>query len=224
MPVTLALITGCVLVYVGVAYLGQASGIPLNSGLVSQPGGVLIRGALVPALVAEGDWWRLLPSIFLHSGFIHLASNMLPLYFLGSLTEASFGSWRFLALYVASGISGGLAYLYFGDYGQPAVGASGAIFGLLGSVLGYSLRRGTFSRRNPLIMQLLFLLAINLYLGFAIPNVSNTAHLGGLAGGLLFGYLMAPRPTSTKRLRSATPVLLVFGAELALFGLWLGTV
>lgn len=161
-------------------------------------------------------------SIFLHSGFVHLASNMLALYFLGSLTEESFGSWRFLALYVASGISGGLAYLYFGAFEQPAVGASGAIFGLLGSVLGYSLRRGTFSRRNPLIMQLLLLLALNLYLGVAIPNVSNTAHIGGLVGGLLFGYLMAPGPQSTKRLRAVTPILLVFGAELAIFGLWLG--
>jgi rhomboid protease GluP len=216
------MISACVLVYAVVAYLGQSSGVPFNSGLVSQPSDVLVRGALIPSLVAEGQWWRLLTSIFLHSSFIHLASNMLALYFLGSLTEEGFGSWRFLALYVASGISGGLAYLYFGAFEQPAVGASGAIFGLMGSVLGYSLRRGTFSRRNPLITQLLFLLAINLYLGFAIPNVSNTAHIGGLAGGLLFGYLMAASPTSTKRLRAVTPVLLVFGSELGLFGLWLG--
>lgn len=215
------MISACVLAYGVVAYLGQSYGVPFNSGLVSQPGGVLERGALVPALVADGQYWRLLTSIFLHSGFVHLAFNMLALYFLGSLTEGGFGSWRFLALYVAGGLSGGLAYLYFGTFDQAAVGASGAIFGLLGSVLGFSLRRGTFSRRNPLIMQLLFLLAINLYIGFAVPNVSNTAHLGGLAGGVLFGYLIAPGRTSTKRLGAVAPVLLVFGVEAALFGLWL---
>ena len=215
------MISACVLVYVGVAYLGQSYGVPINSGLVSQPGDVLVRGALVPALVAEGEWWRVLTSVFLHSGFIHLASNMLALYFLGGLAEGNFGSGRFLALYGASGISGSLAYLYFGNFEQPAVGASGAIFGLMGGVLGYTLRRGTFSWRNPLIRQLLLLLALNLYLGVAIPNVSNTAHIGGLAGGVAFGYLMAPAPQSTKRLRALTPVLLVFGAELAIFGLWL---
>lgn len=223
MPVTLGLISACVLVYVGVAYLGQSFGVPLNSGLVSQPGPVLGRGALVPALVAQGEWWRLLSSIFLHSGFVHLASNMLALYFLGALAEDGFGSGRFLALYIASGLAGGLAYLYFGAFEQPVVGASGAIFGLLGSVLGYSLRRGTFSWRNPLIRQLLLLLALNLYLGAAIPNISNTAHIGGLLGGLAFGYFMAPGPGATKRLRALTPVMLVFGAELALFGLWLAS-
>jgi rhomboid protease GluP len=216
------LISACVLVYIGVAYLGQSYGVPINSGLVSQPGDVIVRGALIPALVAEGEWWRVLTSVFLHSGFIHLASNMLALYFLGALAEGNFGSGRFLALYVASGLAGSLAYLYFGNFEQPAVGASGAIFGLMGGVLGYSLRRGTFSWRNPLIRQLLLLLALNLYLGVAIPNVSNTAHLGGLAGGIAFGYLMAPGPQSTKRLRALTPVLLVFSAELAIFGLWLG--
>lgn len=153
LPVTFALISACVLVYVGVAYAGSVAGIastPLNVGLVNQPGDVLLRGALVPELVARGEWWRLLASVFLHSGAIHLGFNMLSLYYLGSFVEESFGRGRFLALYILSGISGGVAYLYFGDFTGPAVGASGAIFGLLGGVLGYSLRRGTFSwQRTP---------------------------------------------------------------------------
>ncbi len=173
--------------------LGQEGyGIPWNVGLVVQPGPVLEQGALIPALVALGEWWRLVSSVFLHSGIAHLGFNMLALYFLGSFVEEAFGRARFFALYLLSGVSGGLAYLYFGEFDQAAVGASGAIFGLLGSVLGYSLRRGTFSWQNPLIRQLLILLALNLYLGFSIPNISNTAHLGGLAGGFIFGWLMAP--------------------------------
>ena len=188
---------------------------------MTQPGTILRDGALVPALVARGEVWRLVTSVFLHSGFLHLSLNMLSLYFLGSFVEAAFRRGRFLALYLLSGLSGGLAYLYFGAYGTPAVGASGAIFGLLGGILGYSLRSGTFSWQNPVIRQLLILLAINLYLGFSIPNVSNTAHLGGLAGGLFFGYLVAPTVYSRKFARVLLPVLIVLATEALLLGLWL---
>jgi rhomboid protease GluP len=187
---------------------------------VLQPGQVLERGALVPALVAQGEAWRLLSSMFLHAGFAHLALNMLSLYFLGSFIEGAFGRGRFLALYLLSGISGGLAYLYFGAFNGMAVGASGAIFGLLGGVLGYSLRRGTFSWQNPLIRQLLILLALNLYLGFSIDNISNTAHVGGLLGGIAFGWLVAPTVYAQKRLRAVSPVAVVLGAEVVLLAVW----
>jgi rhomboid protease GluP len=182
---------------------------------------VLARGALVPALVAQGESWRLVSSVFLHSGVAHLGFNMLSLYFLGAFTEEAFGRGRYFALYLLSGVAGGLAYLYFGGFNQPAVGASGAIFGLLGGVLGYAIRRGTFSWQNPLIRQLLILLALNLYLGFSIPNISNTAHLGGLAGGFAFGWLMAPTVYSRKKLRALSPVAIVLGAEILLLVGWL---
>jgi rhomboid protease GluP len=198
----------------------EGYGIPWNVALVVQPGQVLQRGALVPALVAQGEVWRLVSSMFLHSGFAHLALNMLSLYFLGSFIEEAFGRGRFLALYLLSGLSGGLAYLYFGAFNGAAVGASGAIFGLLGGVLGYSLRRGTFSWRNPLIRQLLILLALNLYLGFSIANISNTAHIGGLLGGIAFGWLVAPTVYAQKRLRAFSPVAVVLGAEVILLAIW----
>jgi rhomboid protease GluP len=194
--------------------------VPWNVALVAQPMKILGRGALIPALVAEGQAWRLVSSVFLHSGFLHLALNMLSLYFLGSFVENAFGRGRFLALYVLSGLSGGIAYLYFGGFDTPAVGASGAIFGLLGGVLGYALRRGTFSWQNPVIRQLLILLAINLWIGLSIPNVSNTAHMGGLAGGFVFGYLVAPTVYSRKAVRALAPILIVLGAETLLLGIW----
>ena len=209
------------LVYVGIAALGvEEYGSSWNGALMIQPGQVLQRGALVPALVAQGETWRLLSSMFLHAGITHLALNMLSLYFLGSFVEVAFGRGRFFALYLLSGISGGLAYLYFGGFGAPAVGASGAIFGLLGGILGYSLGRGTFSWQNPLIRQLLILLALNLYLGFSIPNISITAHLGGLAGGFAFGWLTAPTVHSSKRLRALSPVAVVLGVEMLLLTAW----
>jgi len=221
LPVTFGLIGACVAVYIAVAIAAQGYGYPVNVGLVTQPPEVLARGALVPAAVAQGQVWLLLSSMFLHSGFIHLALNMLSLYFLGSFVEQAFGRSRFLALYLSSGLAGGIAYLYFGAFDTPAVGASGAIFGLLGGVLGLSLRRGTFSWQNPLIRQLLILTTLNLYFGFSVANISNTAHIGGLVGGAAFGWLVAPTVYSGKRLRAATPTFILLGTELILLALWL---
>jgi rhomboid protease GluP len=220
LPVTSGLIIACVAVYLLVAAVGTIDGASFGAGLVQQPGSVLALGALIPALVAEGEAWRLVTSVFLHSGFAHLALNMISLYFLGSFAEVQFGRWRFLELYFLSGIAGGLALLYFGSYTAPAVGASGAIFGLLGGVFGYAIRQGTFSLQNPIISQLLFLTAINLLLGATIPNVSNTAHIGGLLGGLAYGWLFAPTVYSQKKLVTTTPVAVALGLEVLLLGVW----
>jgi len=220
LPVTFGLIAACVLVYLLVALLGTTIGVPPTEGLVQQPGQILSLGALIPAMVAQGEAWRLVTSAFLHSGFVHLALNMLSLYFLGSFAEISFGRSRFLALYFISGIASGLAYLYLGAFNAPAVGASGAIFGLLGGVFGFAIQRGTFSTRNPVISQLLILTALNLFLGATIPGVSNTAHIGGLVGGLVFGYLMAPTVYSQKKLVATGPIAAAFGLEVILLGLW----
>lgn len=220
LPVTFGLIAACVLVYLLVALLGTTIGVPPTEGLVQQPGQILSLGALIPAMVAQGEAWRLVTSAFLHSGFVHLALNMLSLYFLGSFAEISFGRSRFLALYFISGIASGLAYLYFGAFNAPAVGASGAIFGLLGGVFGFAIQRGTFSTRNPVISQLLILTALNLFLGATIPGVSNTAHIGGLVGGLVFGYLMAPTVYVQKKFVATAPIAAAFGLEVILLGLW----
>ena len=220
LPVTFGLIGACVAVYVAVAVAGQSYGYPLNFGLVTQPPEVLEQGALSPDYVARGEVWLLVTSIFLHSGFVHLALNMLSLYFLGSFVEEVFGGPRFAALYVLSGLAGGIAYLFFDGSGS-AVGASGAIFGLLGSIFGYTIRRGTFSWQNPLIRQLLILTALNIYIGISIPNISNTAHVGGLVGGLVFGYLSATSVYSRKGLRAATPIIIVLGLELVLLAVWI---
>ncbi len=220
LPVTFGLIAACVLVYFGVAAVGASAGTPLEAGLVSQPANVLILGALVPEFVAEGQAWRLVTSAFLHAGFAHLALNMLSLYFLGSFAEVSFGRGRFLALYLVSGIAGGLAFLYFGGFADVVVGASGAIFGLLGGVFGFTIRQGTFSTQNPIIRQLLILTALNLFLGATIPGVSNTAHVGGLVGGLVYGFLLAPTVYSRKRFAAAAPAAIAFGLEALVLAAW----
>jgi len=82
------------------------------------------------------------------------------------------------------------------------------------------MRRGTFSTNDPIIRQLLILTAINLFLGATIPNVSNTAHIGGLIGGFVFGYLVAPSVYARKNLVAAIPILVAFGLEVVLLGVW----
>jgi rhomboid protease GluP len=207
-----------VIVFLGAVLL---SGPGWASSLALQPAWVINGGGLVPANVAGGELYRLISSMFLHTGLIHIAVNMLALYFLGSFAEQIFGAGRFFALYLVGGIAGGVAYLYFGEFTTPAVGASGAIFGILGGILGFAIRRGTFSMGNPVIRQLVLIAAINLFIGASIPGVSNTAHIGGLVGGFFFGALIANSIYSQKRGAISRPLLLTLGLEVVLIALWM---
>lgn len=149
---------------------------------------VLIRmGAMVPALVAEGEYWRLLTAIFLHVGLYHVAFNAFALVVFGSLVEQVYGTVRFLAIYFVSGFVASAASFAFGDLARVAVGASGAVFGLLGAWVAYNLRRRSLSLAQSNIQAALLLIGINLALGFVIPGIDNLAHMGGLAAGVAAG-------------------------------------
>lgn len=131
--------------------------------------------------------WRMLTAVFLHSqGFIfHILLNMYTLWIFGRILETMLGHWRFLALYLISGFAGSLGVLFLADPRTAVVGASGAIFGLLGAFLVIQRRMGADTRG------LMVLLAINLVIGF-IPgvNIAWQAHLGGLVGGALVGLIL----------------------------------
>ncbi|MET9644074.1 rhomboid family intramembrane serine protease [Streptomyces syringium] len=151
------------------------------------------RAALTPFTplegVAEGQWYRLLTATFLHQEPMHLAFNMLSLWFLGPPLEAALGRIRYLALYVLSGLGGSaLAYLVAAP-NQPSLGASGAIFGLLGAT-AVLLRRLNYDMR-PVVA----LLVLNLIFTFTWSNISWEAHVGGLVVGtaVAFGLVHAPR-------------------------------
>ena len=130
--------------------------------------------------------WRMLTSLFVHStGLIfHVLLNMYTLWIFGQLLEGLLGRWRFLSLYLISGLAGSVGVLWLGDPRTGVVGASGAIFGLLGAFLVIQRRLGGDAT------QLLILLGINLVIGF-IPgfNIAWQAHLGGLVGGALVGLI-----------------------------------
>jgi membrane associated rhomboid family serine protease len=147
-------------------------------------------GAMQPLAIAQGhQYWRLFTAMFLHAGLLHLALNMYGLYLFGSIVEAAFGQVRFLAIYVAAGLMASVASFVFSDPGSVAVGASGAIFGLLGAWVAFNFRRrgSAFAAAN--LRMAAILIGINLFLGFSIRGIDNYAHIGGLVTGIVAGTL-----------------------------------
>lgn len=149
--------------------------------------GLLPLGAMVPALVAQGEWWRLLTAMFLHVGILHLALNSFGLYVFGTLVEQVLGSGRLIVLYLVTGFCASAASFAFGSPAVAAVGASGAVFGMLGVWLAYNLRRRSLSLARANVQWALVLVGINLAFGLATPGIDNLAHLGGLAAGVVAG-------------------------------------
>jgi membrane associated rhomboid family serine protease len=155
--------------------------------------GVLVKSAVYangqPAGVAHGEWWRLITAAFLHYGPVHIGLNMFSLYFAGSILEQVIGRWRFALLYLVSGLAGSAGALYWSP-NAATVGASGAIFGVLGGLFVLE-RRGNIATGG----QVAGLIVLNLALSFAISGISVGGHIGGLIGGLLvmLAYTRFPR-------------------------------
>jgi len=151
----------------------------------------LIRlGAKFGPLIAAGEWQRLLISIFLHGNLMHLFFNTYALYYLGRLAEGVFGSRKFFAVYIFSGIGGSLLS-YGWHFGRAGVGASGAIFGLAGAIFASGLKHRNTSL-NRMGMSILPFILINLVIGFVVPAIDNAAHIGGLLTGMAMGWLLRP--------------------------------
>ena len=155
------------------------------SGAYTQGGvGTLPKGAFAPGYhlvgVAHGEWWRLVTAAFLHYGPLHLAMNMYSLFYAGTILEHVIDRWRFALLYLVSGIAGSAGALLLTPNGLT-VGASGAIFGILGALFVLE-RRGVIQSGG----QIATLLVINLVFTFALSSyISVGGHLGGLAGGVV---------------------------------------
>jgi len=193
-PATVGLIALNVLVYLITVYQG--------GGGVSQPGGELFsKGALVGAQIyAQDEWYRLVTAMFLHASLLHIALNMVVLYWCGTIVERALGTWRFLLIYFVSGIAGSAGALLFSGPFAVTVGASGAIYGIFGALLILEYRAtGTFA--GPA----LGLIVINLALSFVIPNISWGGHVGGLVGGTLATFALLH--FQYQRPRSLGPVL-----------------
>jgi membrane associated rhomboid family serine protease/Flp pilus assembly protein TadD len=150
-------------------------------------------GANFGPLTLSGQWWRLVTYMFLHGGLFHIAMNMWCLWNLGALCESLYGRWTYAAVYLLTGIAGGLASVGWNPR-VLSVGASGAIFGLTGALIA-SFALGEFSLSGISIRgtlnSLLFFAGFNLFLGRMFPGIDNACHLGGLVSGLILGALIA---------------------------------
>jgi membrane associated rhomboid family serine protease len=187
--VTKALIAANVLVYL--INLAQGASLSDNAGDLFLDWALIGQAELVPSGqligVAEGEWWRLITSVFLHGSLIHLAFNMLFLFWIGTPIEEAIGRARFLILYLVSGLAGSAGALLLTDPGDLTVGASGAIFGLLGAALVFETQR-TFILGGSALTIIVLNLVITLLPG---TNISIGGHIGGLVGGALGGLALS---------------------------------
>ena len=153
---------------------------------------ILTLGGDTPTQTLTGAYWRIITACFLHFGILHLAANMLALIQLGKIIEQFIGSFRFAFVYFMCGIAGGVAsnWWYYQEWSAVSVGASGAIFGLLGFFLALvTTDRVRKEFRIPLLKSIGTSLLLNLAIS-AFANFNNAAHIGGLLTGIATGYLM----------------------------------
>lgn len=200
---------------VAVFLLGLAGGLAdrmvESGGLAWNVTGLTRAGTavVVDPAVSGGQWWRLLTTMFLHGGLMHLAINMLALYVFGTQMERILGRWWFLALYMASGIVGGAVFLMLSPAaGGPAVGASGAIFGLFGAMIALIIPRRHTDAGRAMFQQMIGLLVVNLLFTFAVPGIAWQAHVGGLVAGFGIAWVMDRSQTAAARFAPVAACLL----------------
>lgn len=168
------------------------------------------------AIIIEGEWWRLISSMFLHIGFLHLLMNMLAILYLGSAVEKIFGNMRFLFIYFVAGIGGSIASFAFST--SISAGASGAIFGLFGALLYF----GVIHKRlffQTMGSSILLIIAINLVIGLTIEEIDMAAHLGGLVAGFFASAVVnLPKRKQLKRQTLAALITIIMLVGLTFYG------
>lgn len=174
-------------------------------GLINPDGRMVVPwGSNFGPLTTDGQWWRLFTSMFLHFGIVHLVLNMWVLYDVGRVVERLYGNAHFALLYVVAGLAGSIASLFWNPMVNSA-GASGAIFGVFGGLLAFMVDRRNQVPASIMKPQLISALVFILYsLGYGMKHdgIDNAAHVGGLAGGFIAGWLLT-RPLDAEA-RSAT--------------------
>lgn len=172
---------------------------------------LLDRGALYGPLVASGEWYRIVTSGFLHVNALHVGMNCFVLYQLGLLMEPVLGRFRFGLVYLVSLLSGSLGVLLLQPH-SSAVGASGAIFGIMGAAVAAMRSRGI----NPFQTGLGGTIMLNLLITFIVPNIAIGAHIGGLVGGFVAGWIITDvGPSMSKDQRVPTAVVALLGVAVA---------
>jgi membrane associated rhomboid family serine protease len=162
---------------------------------------IVLYGAQINGAVLHGEVWRLVTAMFLHNDPLHLAVNMLSLFFVGRAVEVYYGPWRYLLIYFLSGIGGGLLFLFTSPADAAVVGASGAIFGIFGAIGVFYIanRRALGTYAGNAIGQWLMWMVINIVISISSPGIALFGHVGGLVVGMILAYILLPR---TRRRRA----------------------
>jgi rhomboid protease GluP len=152
----------------------------------------ILVGGKISDLIIEGQFWRLLTPALLHASLIHVGANMYALFIIGPRLERFYGHGRFLMLYVLGALGGNV--LSFLLTPGLSIGASTAIFGLFAAegVLAFQNRQVFGAQAKAMVTNILYLLAINLFIGLSVSAVDNWGHLGGLIAGLAFSWFAGP--------------------------------
>ncbi|MEI7446330.1 MAG: rhomboid family intramembrane serine protease [Burkholderiales bacterium] len=166
--------------------------------------------------------WRLLSATFLHGGVLHLAFNMWALRDTGRLAERFYGNWQLLLIYLVAGLAGSVASLFFSARTGVSIGASGAIFGVVGCLLA-----AIFTKANKLPpglvssmrSSMLGFVGFSLFMGFTAGFVDNAAHIGGLVAGFVMGMVLAEK-FDVQEFRRQAPVRAAAAVALAAVALW----
>lgn len=176
-----------VLVYLILAAMSQ------NFLTISQDA-LVNMGGQVGFLVSAGQYWRIFTAMFLHFDITHIALNMLSLYFIGSAVEIFYGKWRYIVMYLLTGIIGGIVTYYFIPQDFLAAGASGAIAGVFGAFGSFFFinRRTLGPAANAMLGQWAFWLLLNVVFDASFPGINWQDHLGGLIAGLILGIVLIP--------------------------------
>ena len=187
--VTVILVTANVILFLLSYYYEQ-----LNVFSPGNTSALLKWGAGYGLLTTNGQWWRLISAAFVHFGIIHLTLNMIFLYFAGSLVERFYTSRLFFIIYFFSAFTGNLTSLFIKGGAYIGGGASGAVFGVIGALAAVLLvqhKNVPISVLKPLRSIAVSFIVYNLFIGFAIPQIDNAAHIGGLIGGFISGLLLS---------------------------------
>ncbi len=170
-------------------------------------------------VIYNNEIWRLISSIFLHGGLIHLLVNNYALFIIGSQIESFYGKIKYLIIYLLSGIAGNLLSLLFISDNTVSIGASGAIFGLLGSLLYFGYHFRVFLA-TVIRSQIIPIIILNLGIGFVFSGINNFAHIGGLIGGILISMLVGIKykSTTSDRVNGIIMSLIYFGS--LIFMIW----
>ncbi|HCD07352.1 MAG TPA: rhomboid family intramembrane serine protease [Lactobacillus sp.] len=171
---------------------------------------LILLGAKTNSLIQKGQWWRLITPMFLHIGIFHIFMNGFTLLYVGQVLEPMIGHWRFLILYVLSGITGNLASFAFGANNALSAGASTSLFGMFGAFLALAL----IYRENRFLTELgksfLGLIVVNLLMDLTMSGIDIWGHIGGAIGGLLLGYALGiPRINRPKMILRILAIVIV---------------